>query len=74
MIGNLILAGAIIALAVYVTWLLLREGRARGRAEAETQVATIDKETAADVAEIQNRPIPSRNELIDRMRKQLGMD
>ncbi len=68
MTSNLPLAGVVIALAVYVLWLLLREGRARGKAEAETKAATIDKEIAADVAEIQGRPIPGRNALLERMR------
>lgn len=68
MTSNLALAGVVIALAVYVIWLLVREGRARGRAEAETKAATIDKETAADVAEIQGRPVPSRNAVLERMR------
>lgn len=68
MTPTLALVGVVIALAIYVIWLLVRQSRARGKAEAETQAATIDKETAADVAEIQARPIPSRNALLERMR------
>lgn len=68
MTSNLALAGVIVTLVGYVLWLLLREGRARGKAEAETKAATIDKETAADVAEIQGRPVPSRDAVLERMR------
>lgn len=68
MTSNLALAGVIVTLVGYVLWLLLREGRARGKAEAETKTATIDKEIAADVAEIQGRPVPSRNAVLERMR------
>lgn len=68
MTGNLLLAGGMLALAVYVIRLLVRANRAQGRAEAEAQAATTDRETAADVAEIQGRPIPGRNALLEHMR------
>jgi hypothetical protein len=66
---TLVLAGAI-ALVIFIVWLLVRQSRARGKAEAEAQAATIDKETAADVAEIQARPIPLRHAVLERMRGQ----
>ncbi len=72
MTSNLPLAGVVIALAVYVLWLLLREGRARGKAEAAAKAATIDQKTVSEVQEIQAAPIPSRSELIDRMRARSG--
>lgn len=68
MTDALVRAGVIVTLVSFVVWLLLRESRARGRAEAETKAATIDQETAADVAEIQGRPIPGRNAVLERMR------
>jgi hypothetical protein len=68
--SNLALAGVVIALAIYVIWLLVRQSRARGNAEAEAKAATIDQETAADVAEIQARPIPLRHAVLERMRDQ----
>lgn len=68
MTSNLALAGVIVTLFGGVIWLLARANRARGRAEAEAQAATIDRETAADVAEIQGRPIPGRNALLEHMR------
>ncbi len=72
MTSNLALAGVVIVLVLFTIWLLVRQSRARGKAEAQTQAATTDKETAADVAEIQNRPIPSRNAVLERMRDQRG--
>lgn len=72
MTSNLALAGVIIALAVYVIRLLVRASRAQGRADAQAEVATSNREILSDVQEIQARPIPSRSELIDRMRARSG--
>jgi hypothetical protein len=68
--SNLALAGVVIVLVLFTIWLLVRQSRARGKAEAEAKAAIIDKETAADVAEIQSRPIPLRHAVLERMRDQ----